>query len=141
MQTYDIAPRLFRQFENRLASSARTDYNLQQTAENNYRITFAVPGFTQDEIGIESYENTLWVSGSEAADAETTEYLYQGLPKREFKRQFYLPDHVKVTGATLENGLLYVDLVREIPETLKPRKIEVNAAPAAVLKDAAPKAA
>ncbi len=135
MQTFDIAPLFFRRFD-RLAPVGRTDYNLLQTGENEYRITFAVPGFSQDEISIEAHENTLWVSGSETVDTNHNEYLHRGLTKGEFKRQFYLPDHVKVTNATLENGLLHIDLVRELPEALQPRKIEVNVASSPRLQDA-----
>ncbi|MDI4654869.1 Hsp20 family protein [Xanthobacter autotrophicus] len=102
-------------------------YNIERTGENAYRITVAVAGFTEAELGIEVKENTLTLKGEKKA-AETTEagqMLYRGIAARAFERRFQLADHVEVKGAALENGLLHVDLVRSIPEAKKPRIIPI----------------
>lgn len=103
-------------------------YNIERTGENAYRITVAVAGFTQDELSIEARENALAIRGEKrAADGgDKPEVLYQGIASRAFERRFQLADHVQVTGAALENGLLHVDLVREIPEAKKPRLIPIS---------------
>ena len=101
-------------------------YNIERLDENEYRITMAVSGFSESDIEIEVKEETLTVSGRQAQDAEERDYLYQGIAARAFERRFRLADHVQVSGARLENGLLHVDLVREIPEALKPRRIEIS---------------
>jgi molecular chaperone IbpA len=111
-------------------------YNIERTGELNYRITVAVAGFAENELSIESKENTLTIRGSketaapQAADAKTErrEVLYQGIAARAFERRFQLADHVQVTGASLEHGLLHVELVREIPEAQKPRHIPIGKA-------------
>ena len=103
-------------------------YNIERTGENAYRITIAVAGFAESELSIESRENTLTVKGAregKAAD-EGREVLHQGIAARAFERRFQLADHVQVTGASLENGLLHVDLVREVPEAAKPRRIPIG---------------
>lgn len=94
-------------------------YNIERTGENAYRISIAVAGFTDRDIAIEVKENALSVRGEKQAqtDQRTSEFLYQGIAARSFERRFQLADYVNVTGASLENGLLHVDLVREIPET------------------------
>ncbi|MET3354442.1 UNVERIFIED_ORG: molecular chaperone IbpA [Xanthobacter viscosus] len=105
-------------------------YNIERTGENAYRITVAVAGFTESELGIEVKENTLTLKGEKKA-AETTEagqMLYRGIAGRAFERRFQLADHVEVRGAALENGLLHVDLVRSIPEAKKPRIIPIATA-------------
>ncbi|HAC60167.1 Hsp20 family protein [Parvibaculum sp.] len=107
-------------------------YNIERTSENDYRITVAVAGFGQDDLEIEVKQNVLTISGKRAEPEETT-YLYRGIAGRSFERRFQLADHVEVSGARLENGLLHVDLVRRVPEALKPRKIEI-AAPASAAK-------
>ncbi|MFN4228377.1 Hsp20 family protein [Parvibaculum sp.] len=107
-------------------------YNIERTSENDYRITVAVAGFGQDDLEIEVKQNVLTISGKRAEPEETT-YLYRGIAGRSFERRFQLADHVEVSGARLENGLLHVDLVRRVPEALKPRKIEI-AAPASGAK-------
>ncbi|MFG1374120.1 Hsp20 family protein [Xanthobacter oligotrophicus] len=102
-------------------------YNIERTGENAYRITVAVAGFTEAELGIEVKENTLTLKGEKKV-AETTEagqMLYRGIAARAFERRFQLADHVEVKGAALENGLLHVDLVRSIPEAKKPRVIPI----------------
>ena len=101
-------------------------YNIERLGENEYRITMAVSGFSEGDIDIEVKEETLTVSGKQAQEAEERDYLYQGIAARAFERRFRLADHVQVSGARLENGLLHVDLVREIPEALKPRRIEIS---------------
>lgn len=103
-------------------------YNIERTGENAYRISMAVAGFSQDELSIESRENTLTVTGEKnenAKDQNDREILFRGIASRGFERRFQLAEHVEVRSATLENGLLHIDLVREIPEAMKPRKIEI----------------
>ena len=101
-------------------------YNIERTGEHEYRITMAVAGFTADEINIEVKENALSVTGRKAEREDKPQYLHQGLAARNFERRFQLADHVEVTGATMENGLLHVDLKREIPEAMKPRTIAIK---------------
>ena len=100
-------------------------YNIESTGNDTYRITMAVAGFDQSELSIETKENTLTISGVKNKD-EKKNYLYQGIAERNFERKFQLADHVKVTSARQQNGLLHVDLVREIPEAKKPRFIEIE---------------
>ena len=100
-------------------------YNIEQQEENKYRITMAVAGFAEQELEITQQENTLIVRG-ERAEEESKNYIYQGIAERNFERKFQLADYVKVMGAALENGLLHVDLEREIPQAMQPRKIEIN---------------
>jgi molecular chaperone IbpA len=104
-------------------------YNIERTGENAYRISVAVAGFSQPELSIEAKENTLTIRGDKKAKSEEKagEVLYQGIAARAFERVFQLADFVLVKGAALENGLLHVDLVREIPEAKKPRQIAINA--------------
>ncbi|MDX1490581.1 MAG: Hsp20 family protein [Pseudohongiellaceae bacterium] len=101
-------------------------YNIELLDKDHYRITMAVAGFVEDEIEIQSERQTLTVKGEKAAEEKERNYLHQGIAGRNFERTFQLADHVKVTGASLENGLLNVELVREIPEAMKPRKIAIN---------------
>jgi molecular chaperone IbpA len=107
-------------------------YNIERTGENAYRISVAVAGFSVADLSIETKENTLTIRGSRERRGELeehpTEILYQGIAARAFERRFQLADHVHVTGATLENGLLHVDLVRELPEAEKPRQIPIATA-------------
>jgi len=102
-------------------------YNIERTGENAYRITMAVAGFGEDELSIEAREHTLTVKAEKADEpaSDEAEVLYRGIAKRAFERRFQLADHVEVKGASLKNGLLHIDLVREIPEAMKPRKIEI----------------
>jgi len=104
-------------------------YNIERTGENAYRISVAVAGFTEKELNIEVKENTLSIRGEKEVTEkkEQDEVLYQGIAARAFERRFQLADHVEVRGASLENGLLHVDLVREIPESKKPRQIAIGA--------------
>ena len=100
-------------------------YNIEQLGDNNYRISMAVAGFTQEELELSFQENLLTVKGNKQADTER-HYLYQGIAERGFERRFQLADYVRVKGADLKNGLLHIDLAREVPEAMKPRKIEIN---------------
>jgi len=136
MDTFDFAP-LFRStigFDRllRLADTAtRFDgtgyppYNIETTGENAYRLTVAVAGFAPDELDVTVKENELLVSGKSKKDEASAVYLHRGIASRAFERRFQLADHIKVTGASLDNGLLHVDLMREVPEEKKPRKIEI----------------
>ena len=104
-------------------------YNIERTSENAYRITLAVAGFSDRELTVETRDSTLTVRGSKEAGAKEgakREVLYQGIAARAFERRFQLADHVVVTGASSENGLLHIDLVREVPEAQKPRTIAIN---------------
>lgn len=107
-------------------------YNIERTGEDAYRISMAVAGFSENEISIEAHRNVLTVKGErkEENTGEGSELLYRGIASRAFERRFQLADHVDVTGAALKNGLLHIDLKRNIPEELKPRRIEISAAPA-----------
>jgi molecular chaperone IbpA len=141
MRTFDLAPlyrstvgfdRLF-SLVDQLAghdggAPGYPPYNIERTGENDYRITVAVAGFAENELSIEAKENTLTIRGDKQAKTEETkgETLYQGIAARAFERVFQLADFVLVKGASLENGLLHVDLVREIPEAKKPRQIAIG---------------
>lgn len=100
-------------------------YNIERTSENDYRITVAVAGFAEADLDIEVKQNVLTISGKRS-EPEETNYLYHGIAGRSFERRFQLADHVEVKGAHLENGLLHVELVRRVPEELKPRRIEIS---------------
>lgn len=102
-------------------------YNIERTAENAYAITMAVAGFAQSELKIEVKESTLTVSGEKTPDTAERAYLHRGIAARNFERRFQLADHVEVKGAKFENGLLTVELVREVPERMKPRSIAITA--------------
>ncbi|MGE8941106.1 Hsp20 family protein [Leptospira interrogans] len=101
-------------------------YNIERTGENDYRITMAVAGFSSDEIRIEVKESTLSVRGEKKADDKERQFLHRGIAQRSFERRFQLADHVEVTGADIKDGLLHVDLVRNIPERMKPRTIAIG---------------
>jgi molecular chaperone IbpA len=101
-------------------------YNIERSGENAYRISVAVAGFTEADLSIEAKENMLRIRGEQADDEEKSgDVLYQGIAARNFERSFQLADHVQVKGASLENGLLHVDLVREVPEAMKSRAIPI----------------
>lgn len=106
--------------------SAYPPYNIERTGESAYRITMAVAGFTEDELTIEAKEHALTVSGEKHAESDTKEVLYRGIASRAFERRFQLAEYVKVIGASLEHGLLHIDLIRELPEAMKPRKIDIT---------------
>ncbi|OYY13116.1 MAG: molecular chaperone [Rhizobiales bacterium 35-68-8] len=140
MRTYDLSPlyrntvgfdRLFSLLDS--AGNVETaptypPYNIERTGENAYRVTVAVAGFTPEELSIEVKENTLSLRGEKAASetGDSAQVLYRGIAARAFERRFQLADHVEVKGAALENGLLHVDLVRNIPEAKKPRTIAIS---------------
>jgi molecular chaperone IbpA len=136
MRTFDLAPlyrstvgfdRLFSMLDGFEAAPGYPPYNIERTGENDYRISVAVAGFGENELSIESKENTLTIKGEKQVKEESNgEVLYQGIAARAFERQFQLADYVQVKGASLENGLLHVDLVREIPEAKKPRQIAIG---------------
>jgi molecular chaperone IbpA len=142
MTTFDFAP-LFRTSigYDRLASlmnasmrgengNSYPPYNIQKAGEDRYRITMAVAGFDESELDIVSEHNRLTVTGNKAQEEESEDnaYLYRGIATRSFERRFNLADHVRVSGARLDNGLLHIELEREIPEAMKPRKIEIGSA-------------
>lgn len=143
MTNFDFSPlfrstvgfdRLSRMLETNMLneqSQAYPPYNIVKLSDDDYRITMAVAGFGEDDIEIVAQENQLTVQGKStpkgAADKGVT-YLHRGIAERAFERRFQLADHIKVTGAELTNGLLTVSLAREVPETLKPRKIEIKGA-------------
>jgi molecular chaperone IbpA len=102
-------------------------YNIERTGDNAYRITLAVAGFTEAELKIEVKEQTLTVSGEKTPDTAERTYLHRGIAARAFERRYQLADHVDVTGAHFENGLLHIDLVRNLPERMKPRSIAISA--------------
>ena len=106
-------------------------YNIERLADNDYRITMAVAGFADTEIKIEVKENALTVSGVKAAESKERQFLHRGIATRAFERRFQLADHVEVRSADLTGGLLSVDLVRNVPERLKPRAITIGTAPPA----------
>ena len=109
-------------------AQAYPPYNIEKTGEDAYRLTMAVAGFSRDELDITVQENTLVISGKAQGEDEAGRYLHRGIARRAFVRRFSLADHIKVTGASLDNGLLHVDLVREVPEAMKPRTIKIAGA-------------
>lgn len=135
--TFDFSP-LFRssigfdRLVNALEAASRVEsidnwppYDIAKTDEDEYRITMAVAGFSEDELSITQEQNMLLVAGSKTPD-ENTQYLHRGIAGRSFQRRFQLADHVRVEGATLVNGLLTINLRREIPEEMKPRRIAIS---------------
>lgn len=140
MTTFDLTPLYrsaigFDRLADLLSSAARMDssssyppYNVAVLGEDSYRITMAVAGFSEEELDIETEQNTLTVSGKQAERSQTDEpqYLYRGIATRSFERRFQLADHVEVREAKLVNGLLHIDLKRELPEQMKPRKIAIG---------------
>jgi molecular chaperone IbpA len=102
-------------------------YNIETTGENAYRLTMAVAGFSPDEVDVVVKENDLTVTGKAKQDDDQKKFLHRGIARRAFERHFQLADHIKIVGASLTNGMLHVDLVRDVPEAAKPRKISINA--------------
>jgi len=139
MTTLDFSPlfrstvgfdRLFLFFEDALRRDAAEvgypPYNIEKTGEDSYRVTMAVAGLGKEDLNVEARANTLVVSAKRREEVADNAYLHRGIAGRGFTRQFRLADHVKVAGADLENGLLHIDLVRELPEEMKPRRIEIS---------------
>ena len=131
-----IADLMDRVFASDLPQPTYPPYNIEKTAENAYRISIAVAGFAADDLTVEVKESVLVVAASKAAgDEEARPYLHRGIATRAFERRFTLADHVRVTGAAHADGMLHIDLVREIPEVLKPRRIEIASTGAKALAD------
>jgi molecular chaperone IbpA len=141
MRTYDLSPlsrstigfdRLLNLAETaqRAAEDTCPPYNIERLSEDRYQISLAVAGFSPDEISITAEQNVVTIEGTKTEQTKR-EYLYRGISTRQFKRQFSLADYVQVKGATFDNGLLQIELVREIPEAMKPRRIAISGAPPA----------
>ena len=113
-------------------------YNIEQFDEDNYQISMAVAGFDESELSITSENNSLIVEGKKSADDKEHKYLHRGIASRNFKHQFQLAEHVKVSKADLRNGLLYIDLLREIPEAMKPRNIPIGKTKATINRNEKP---
>jgi molecular chaperone IbpA len=138
MTTFDFSPLYrtsvgFDRLASLMSSASRQDqsnsyppYNIRTTGEDNYQITMAVAGFSDADITITTENNHLVVTGNRSEEDEQAEYLYRGIATRSFERRFNLADHVRVIGASMENGLLHIELEREIPEAMKPRTIEIG---------------
>ena len=109
------------------AAPAYPPYNIESTGEDSYRLTMAVAGFSRDEIDITVQENSLVIAAKAQKEDDEAQgrYLHRGIARRAFERRFSLADHIKVNGASMDNGLLHVDLVREVPEEAKPRQIKI----------------
>jgi molecular chaperone IbpA len=123
-----------------VGSSTYPPYNIEKTDEDAYRISIAVAGFTEADLNVEQREAELIVSARQERDEQDRTYLHRGIATRAFEKRFQLADHVRVTGAVHENGMLHIDLVREVPEALKPRQIEISRSGAKAL-EAEPEAA
>lgn len=120
--------RLFQMLDSGFDSdSGYPPYNIERTGENSYRITMAVAGFTPEELKVEAKESTLTVSGEKKPDETDRTFLHRGIAARNFERRFQLADYVEVFSASFENGLLNIDLKRNIPERMKPRQIAISA--------------
>jgi len=148
MRTYDFSPLYrstvgFDRVFDLLDHAGRVEpnwppYNIEKRGESESRITMAVAGFTPDEIELVQQQNSLFVSGQKRGSDEGKQYLHRGIATRAFKQTFNLADHVKVSGAQLEHGLLTIELAREVPEAMKPRRIAIgtsNAAPQTISQD------
>ena len=109
-----------------VGQSSYPPYNIEKTAEDGYRISIAVAGFSEVDLGIEVKENTLHVSARKSEPIDEKTYLHRGIATRAFDRKFHLADHVRATGASHADGMLHIDLIREVPEALKPRRIEIQ---------------
>lgn len=141
MRTYDLSP-LFRstvgfdRMTRLLEAALKADetgggyppYNIEKLGEDQYRVTLAVAGFRAEDIEITALPNQLLVKGKQEQEAEGTTFLHRGIAGRAFERRFHLADHIKVTAADLRDGLLHIDLVREVPEAMKPRTITISGA-------------
>ncbi len=151
MRTFDLSPLFhtsvgFDRLNRMLDSVGRVDerapsyppYDIEKVSDDAYRITMAVAGFSEGDIELSQHENALSITAkAPKAEAEGAKMLHQGIARRGFQRRFDLADYIRVDGARLENGLLFVDLVREVPEELKPRRIEIQSGNVLEHKDAA----
>ena len=120
-----IADMMDRVLTNDVSQSSYPPYNIEKTADDAYRISIAVAGFAGSDLSVEVRENALIVSARKAEAEDTRTYLHRGIATRAFERRFHLADHVRVTGASHADGMLHIDLKREVPEALKPRRIEI----------------
>jgi molecular chaperone IbpA len=149
VRTYDLTPlfrssvgfdRVTRLFDTALqferAAKSYPPYNIVKIDENDYRITLAVAGFLPQELELEARDGTLTVRGKTSEDTSSEEFLYRGIASRAFERRFQLADHIRISEARMDNGLLHVDLVREVPDALKPRMIEINTSSPAMISAA-----
>lgn len=138
MRRYDLSPLLrssigFDHFDRLFDTVSRADnsangyppYNIEKADEDGYRITMAVAGFREDDLNVNLKDNTLTIAGEQKASEENVTYLHRGIAGRSFERRFQLAEDIRVVSAALENGLLHIDLVREVPEHKKPRQIEI----------------
>ena len=123
-----LAEMMDRVLEKDVSRETYPPYNIEKTGDDAWRITVAVAGFTDEELGVEVKENALVITARKAPEEANRKYLHRGIATRAFERRFQLAEHVKVTGAVHETGLLHIDLVREVPEALKPRRIEIASA-------------
>ena len=130
-----MADLMDRVLANDVQSQTYPPYNIEKTAEDAYRISIAVAGFADQDLNVEVKEKALVVSARKAEEDEERSYMHRGIATRAFERRFHLADHVKVVGASHENGMLHIDLEREIPEALKPRRIEIANGTKAIEKD------
>lgn len=140
MRTYDLSPlyrtaigfdrlaRLLNDVQRNETEISYPPYNIELITEDQYRIVMAVAGFDMSELEIETEQQTLKVTGKKPKKEEQTQYLHRGIAARDFEHKFQLADHVKVTHAKLENGLLHIALVREVPDAFKPRKVQIEVA-------------
>ncbi|MCA0920532.1 Hsp20 family protein [Pseudooceanicola nanhaiensis] len=120
-----IADMMDRVLTNDVAQPSYPPYNIEKTADNGYRITLAVAGFSDEDLSVEVKEKMLVIAAKKAEDDSQRTYLHRGIATRAFERRFHLADHMRVTGATHANGMLHIDLLREVPEALKPRRIQI----------------
>ena len=138
MRNFDLAPlyratvgfdqisdMMDRVLSNDVGHTTYPPYNIEKTADDAYRISIAVAGFADEDLGVEVKEGQLIVSARKQADESDRTFLHRGIATRAFERKFQLADHVRVSGATHSDGMLHIDLVREVPEALKPRRIEI----------------
>ena len=120
-----LANMMDRVLSNEGSQNSYPPYNIEKTAEDAYRISIAVAGFAAEDLNIEVKQNALVVTARKGEETEEKTYLHRGIATRAFERRFHLADHVRVTGASHSDGMLHIDLEREIPEALKPRRIEI----------------
>ncbi|MDV7144188.1 Hsp20 family protein [Tropicimonas sp. TH_r6] len=121
-----IADMMDRVMETEVSAPTYPPYNIEKTAEDAYRISVAVAGFAESELSVEVKEGALIVSARKAEDDKERKFLHRGIATRAFDRRFQLADHVRVSGASHVDGMLHIDLVREVPEALKPRRVEIS---------------
>ncbi|WP_294221905.1 Hsp20 family protein [uncultured Shimia sp.] len=147
MRTFDLAPlyrstvgfdqlanMMDRVLSNDVAQPSYPPYNIEKTADDAYRISLAVAGFSADDLNIEVKQNALVVTAKKGDETADKTYLHRGIATRAFERRFHLADHVRVTGASHEDGMLHIELEREIPEALKPRRIEISSGSSKAVK-------